>query len=477
MTVHEVLRQEFDSKHLPPIELRHFDGNPAYWPEFIESFRSKIHFKPSFTDSIRMERLLSVLEGEAKRSVESIGISGIFYATELKTLKRDFGNPIVIAHLKMKHLFKQPQIKNNDRTELRKFHQHLKGTITWLISIGYEFPLLSYDSLTKCVARLPNYLRNQFFKSTADSSFTDGSVNLVTFEKWLERKLRSYFNPLADIIASEEIEYKRSHKGFKANDQRYSGRLNQINMDNKIVMEHIETDKKDKTSSKVYECWICKGNHRLMKCDEFREMNVKERKETVRKHKLCWNCLSQGHQINDCKSTVKCRECNKRHHTLLHHDQPTSTDNQVPSEAVINTVNNDMRHHGNALLQVIVVNISNKNHTVTVNALLDSGADSTIIDKEVATALGLQGINCQLNLSSAISATKTLPSKLVSFLLSSSSHPNPIKLSNVWVVDDLNIPFSKVSFNITKKRLPHIQDLPLSTTGNKISLYIRADMP
>ena len=214
-----------------------------------------------------------------------------------------------------------------------------------------------------------------------------------------------------------------------------------------------------------------------MKCDEFREINVKERKETVRKHKLCWNCLSKGHQINDCKSTVKCRECNKRHHTLSHHDQPTSTDNQVPSEAVINTVNNDMRHHGNALLQVIAVNISNKNHTVTVNALLDSGADSTIIDKEVATALGLQGINCQLNLSSAISATKTLPSKLVSFLLSSSSHPNPIKLSNVWVVDDLNIPFSKVSFNITKKRLPHIQDLPLSTTGNKISLYIRADMP
>ena len=161
--------------------------------------------------------MLSVLEGEAKRSVESIGINGIFYATALKTLKRDFGNPIVIAHLKMKHLFKQPQIKNNDRTELRKFHQHLKGTITWLISIGYEFPLLSYDSLTKCVARLPNYLRNQFFKSTADSSFTDGSVNLITFEKWLERKLRSYFNPLADIIASDEIEYKRSHKGFKAN--------------------------------------------------------------------------------------------------------------------------------------------------------------------------------------------------------------------------------------------------------------------
>ena len=74
LTVHEVLRQEFDSKHLPPIELRHFDGNPGYWPEFTESFRSKVHFRPSFTDRICMERLLSVLGGEAKRSVESIGV-------------------------------------------------------------------------------------------------------------------------------------------------------------------------------------------------------------------------------------------------------------------------------------------------------------------------------------------------------------------------------------------------------------------
>ena len=107
-----------------------------------------------------------------------------------------------------------------------------------------------------------------------------------------------------------------------------------------------------------------------------------------------------------------------------------STDNQVPSETVIATVNNDMRHHGNALLQVIAVNISNKNHTVTVNALLDSGADSTITDKEVATTLGLQGTNCQLNLSSAISATKILSSKLVIFQLPSFSHLNPIRLAS-----------------------------------------------
>ena len=58
--------------------------------EFIAEGR--VHFKQSLSDNMRMERLLSVLKGEAKKSVESIGKSGIFYATALKTLKGDFGN-------------------------------------------------------------------------------------------------------------------------------------------------------------------------------------------------------------------------------------------------------------------------------------------------------------------------------------------------------------------------------------------------
>ena len=35
-----------------------------------------------------MERLLSDFEDEAKKSVESIGCKGIFYATALKSLKQ-----------------------------------------------------------------------------------------------------------------------------------------------------------------------------------------------------------------------------------------------------------------------------------------------------------------------------------------------------------------------------------------------------
>ena len=72
---------------MPIVNLISFDGNLFNWPEYIANFKSRVHFEQGFSDNMRMERLLSVLTEEAKKSVDSIGKSGIFYTTTLKGLK------------------------------------------------------------------------------------------------------------------------------------------------------------------------------------------------------------------------------------------------------------------------------------------------------------------------------------------------------------------------------------------------------
>ena len=49
-----------------------------------------MHNKISFRDSVNMDRSLSVLDGEAKRPVSAIEQDGLFYASALKLLKREF---------------------------------------------------------------------------------------------------------------------------------------------------------------------------------------------------------------------------------------------------------------------------------------------------------------------------------------------------------------------------------------------------
>ena len=179
MNLQFALQQEYEMRHLAAIELIQFDGSPAKWPEFIDSFHQNIHSKVTFTDNIRMTELISLLDGDAKKAVQSIGSNGLFYASALKSLK----NPLLVTTFRMKTLFDKPHINGRDRIALPECHQQLKMNNTWLISMGYEAPLLSSDNLTKASTPLPFNLQHDFSKATRDSNLTDGSVNLMIFEK------------------------------------------------------------------------------------------------------------------------------------------------------------------------------------------------------------------------------------------------------------------------------------------------------
>jgi hypothetical protein len=54
--------------------------------------------------------------------------------------------------------------------------------------------------------------------------------------------------------------------------------------------------------------------------------------------KLCLNCLRNNHTTSDCRNTAKCRNCNKKHHSLLHIEN-TQTENQDQGDSSL-TLNN-----------------------------------------------------------------------------------------------------------------------------------------
>ena len=161
-----LLQLEYESKCLPVKELFRFNGDPCKWPDFIENFKNRVHDKRSFTDDIRMERLLSVLDRETKRTVIPIGRNGFFYATAMKTLKSNFGNPMVVSFLKLKSVLDLPQITNENRAGLRAFHQQLKSVITWLNSMGDTSAINSIENTTKAITRLPRFLRSKFLETS-----------------------------------------------------------------------------------------------------------------------------------------------------------------------------------------------------------------------------------------------------------------------------------------------------------------------
>jgi hypothetical protein len=71
-------------------------------------------------------------------------------------------------------------------------------------------------------------------------------------------------------------------------------------------------------------CSFCKKGHFIFQCDDFLKLAVTERFNQVKRLNLCVNCLKHNHSALNRKSG-SCKECNKKHNTLLHFNKSNQT--------------------------------------------------------------------------------------------------------------------------------------------------------
>ena len=144
--------------------------------------------------------------------VQSIGQSDIFYPTVLKCLKQDYGKPTIVSYLKLKTLLHQPQLQAKNKPAIRSFQQQLKATVIWLSSMGYHSVIRFTENISKVVTRLPNYLRNKFYKEFKVDDIDENKVDLLKFSYWLDERLSEAHNPITLIINAEENQRKELEK-------------------------------------------------------------------------------------------------------------------------------------------------------------------------------------------------------------------------------------------------------------------------
>ena len=95
-------------------------------------------------------------------------------------------------------------------------------------------------------------------------------------------------------------------------------------------------EKRVKTYNTVTSPMVCdfcsKPSHKIYLCFKFKAADVNARQDFVKSHKLCYNCLNKGHSTKQCTLNLRCKTCNKRHHTLLHQmTRPNNARAQSPS--------------------------------------------------------------------------------------------------------------------------------------------------
>ena len=160
---------------------------------------------------------------------------------------------------------------------------------------------------------------------------------------------------------------------------------------------------------------------------------------------------------------------------MLHHESKSPVD----TNAVVNNnqITNIPQKAEKTYLEVIPADVTMNGKTFKANALLDAGSDATLITKDLADKLCLQGPKQNLRFMNAITSSKIVSSNLVSFSLSSPSHPQYITVTNAWVVEELDTPTPKFSLHHLSSQYSHLSNVPFTPLTEKISILIGADMP
>ena len=286
LTIAEALLKLEANKDIPSITIPDFDGDPLSYTDFVDHFKIHIHDKAHLTDDARMIQLRMRIKGEAERALAGLGSKGTMYATALKSLKEQFGQPSVIARAVVNKLTKGEKITRSNRQALREFSLDITNCLAIMHRLDYYADINANENLRRMIMRLPESLAEKW-KGVVEDLREKGEVpSLHHIGEFVRKRVRSEFDPdCGDIQDELRSQRSKSSGGSRGGGQTKGGR-------------GVHSTQRSRT----LKCHICKGSHAVPECPTLTDSTVNERFEFVTKAKLCFSCLGKGHMIRECRT-------------------------------------------------------------------------------------------------------------------------------------------------------------------------------
>ncbi|KAJ3655228.1 hypothetical protein Zmor_014364 [Zophobas morio] len=157
------------------------------------------------------------------------------------------------------------------------------------------------------------------------------------------------------------------------------------------------TKKVQVSNNQSIPCFICSQMHNIFNCTTFLSLTPNDRVEQIKKMNRCFNCLRSNHVAKNCYISRRCKQCHKKHHTLLH----AETNNNLPKNEIKNKPDEDSDNPedtskcnlaipSSVLLSTGLIRVMGQSGKVKeCRVLLDIGSQSQFITENLGKALEL----------------------------------------------------------------------------------------
>lgn len=349
-----------------------FSGNSyAEYSSFRNLFTSIIHNNEAISYVRKLQILKGLCKEKAYNLIKHVDIDETNYEPTLALLDERFGRCKQVLTSYIKRFFEQPTIMNPTSTSFHQMYDISMEILNGLKTLGESAQTRDPWLILILLNKLDINTRVAWAKESEDEEYP----TIELFLKFLARRGNNM-----------EVSFSSTFKTHSAKGS-------------KVMQIQTQSTKS---------CLKCKAAHNLYECKDFLGLSIHDRRGFIASNRLCFNCLSSGHNALSCRSQYKCRTCNRKHHTSIHSDDNSQItclnieENQTTDPTTSSQVYSISSHNvqPQAVLPTVRVQIRDSaGKYQQFRALIDSGAQNSLITERCAQNLSLSRKTTNINIS------------------------------------------------------------------------------
>ena len=476
---------------MPKLECPKFHGDPEDYCAFFRYFNENIHDKNIFSDQQKLAYLLQNTYGKAYDAIShcpSLQPASKGYEEARYILFESFGDPRIIAESFKRSLLQRSNVKPHNGSSMASYANALRKGLVTLEDLGDYSELNTVDCLKRLSDKLPQavsyHWRRHYAKIYLEEKRKPTFSDFVTYVK-READILKAFPEQFLVSANDQTERRRVNEGGVRKNICATTTVSQSNAPSRFPRKGVSFSRSKELPAQ--QCYYCsKPDHLVYKCNDFLELSVAERERFVQESQRCHICFAK-HATKDHRGSFRCRinNCGRRHNRLLHantsaldntsrQDEPRGTDETISGETCC-YVNQSQR----GFRVIVPVEVEARGVTVQTYAFLDTGSETSFIDKDLFSRLRIQESPRPVNIVTISQHSEPFEKYSVNLTVSSLMDDSVnFKIREVVKADALPVsPNAVVSLNDLLS-LPHLQGVTIPKMNqDKVSLLIGLDCP
>ncbi len=321
---------------LPKLVITKFNGTFTDWNRFWGQFTESID-KSSLPAITKFSYLRELLDDKVKKAVLGLPYTSEGYNRTVAILKEQYGKEREIVKAYVKEILELPPVLTANPRKIHEFWEKLTYNVQSLQTMNKLSQVDGAVAMT--LDKLPA-VRGDLVRTDPDWERWNFAQLTEALRLWTRR------NPITESATSEDKDRKRERVGRNYNTHQGKGALRP--------------------------CVYCDAaDHKSTICPTVKTSD--ERRKILAKKKLCFNCTGPSHRAAECKSTVTCHNCARRHHTSI-------CENPKKPEGFMSA---HREEDNQVIYPVVVVEVDG----IKTRALLDTGSGSCYASSKLIDAL------------------------------------------------------------------------------------------